>query len=234
MTARERFTIRLRRTLRHMTPAHITKASIAKRTIQKFADKVGLVYFGYVDQRDDDHRLVRGHTVSQTHVDSNYCVGTVRGYDVALVLRNDVIRSRASHNGVRCHWLIYTIDLHTKRDIPHMYIGHRSRDFAFAASFEQLYPLAIGGTEPYPHAFLHDYTVYGIATHTIDIEHTITPYMATVIVERFHGVSFEIQENTLYLYVENERPTETQLETMLSNGLWLAEAIDVIYAQSNA
>ena len=73
------------------------------------AEKVGLVYFGYVDQRDDDHRLIRGHTVSQTHQDNHYCIGTVRGYDVMLALRNDVIRTRSGKDE-RCHWLIYAID----------------------------------------------------------------------------------------------------------------------------
>ncbi len=237
MTSRERFRLRIRRTIRHMTPAHIVTSRMAKRTVRDFAEKIGLVYFGYVDQKDDDHRLVRGHTVSQTHIDNNYCIGTVRGYDVILLSRNDVVRNRYQpHKEERCHWLIYTIDLHTKADIPHFYIGHRSRDSVFAASFEQLYPLAMGGLAPYPHHFLESYTVYGIATHTLDIERTITPQMASVITSHFDEASFEVEDGTIYLYIESERPTEAQLERMLSNGLWLAESIDAqhIHARHTA
>jgi hypothetical protein len=122
------------------------------------------VYFGYVDQRDDDHRLIRGHTVSATHQDNHYCIGTVRGYDVMLVLRNDVIRV-PSGKEKRCHWLIVTVDLHTKTDVPHCYVGHKSRDDEFAASYRQLHPLAIGGLGRYPHAFSSNYTVYGATTN---------------------------------------------------------------------
>jgi hypothetical protein len=38
------------------------------------------VYFGYVDQRDDDHRLIRGHTVSATHQDKKTSY-----YDIRLL-----------------------------------------------------------------------------------------------------------------------------------------------------
>lgn len=230
MTARDRLNVRMRRALRHMKPAHVVKTRLTKRVVSRFADKVGLVYFGYVDQKDDDHRLIRGHTVSQTHVDNNYCLGSVRGYDVLLVSRNDVVKTRAGVQQ-RCHWLIYTIDLHTKSSLPHVYVGHRSRDAAFMASFTRLYPLAIGNTGQYAHRFLSDYTVYGTAAHTLEIERMITPQIADVIASHFQGASFEIENGTVYLYVESEHPTEQLLERMLSNGLWLAESIDTLQAE---
>lgn len=228
---RRQTSLRAKRALRHMRPTHIVKKRLTRGVIESFAEKVGLVYFGYVDQRDDDHRLVRGHTVSPTHQDNHYCIGTVRGYDVMLVLRNDVVRTRTGKEE-RCHWLIYTIDLHVKTDVPHCYIGHRSRDNIFAAYYEQLHPLAIGGLGTYPHAFLSAYTIYGSATHTLLIERLINPQVAEVIAAHFQGVSVEIVDNAVYLYIESTRPTEVQLEKMLSNGLWLAEAIDSQYLQA--
>ena len=84
--------LRFKRALRHSRPSHLLRKRQQRGAIESFADKAGLVYFGYVDQRDDDHRLIRGHTVSATHQDNHYCIGTVRGYDVMLVLRNDVVR----------------------------------------------------------------------------------------------------------------------------------------------
>ena len=225
MTARDRFTLRLKRAMRHTTPKHIVRTRLTKSVISNFADKVGLVYFGFVNQKEDAARLVRGHTVSQTHVDSHYCVGTVRGYDVALVSRNDVVRTR-SGKVERCHWLIYTIDLHTKQSLPHCYVGHRSRDALFAAAYEQIYPIAIGNTGQYPHRFLTEYTVYATAAHTLDVERIIPPATAEVIMTHFSTASFEIEDDTIYLYIESERPNEQLLDKMLSDGLWLAESID--------
>ena len=225
MGTRERATIRLKRALRHTTPNHIVRTRLTKRVISRFAEKVGLVYFGYVNQKDDDHRLVRGHTVSQTHLDNHYCIGTVRGYDVVLVSRNDVVRTRGGKLE-RCHWLIYTIDLHTRQSLPHCYIGHQSRDTVFAAAYEQLYPIVLGSTAQYPRRFLSEYTVYSTAAHALDIEHILSPQVAEVISTHFSSASFEIEDNTIYLYVESEHPNEALLEKLLSNGLWLAESID--------
>ena len=231
MTTGERIKLRMKRALRHMTPVHIVRSRMTQRTITRFAEKVGLVYFGYVDQKNDEHRLVRGHTVSATHLDSHYCIGTVKSYDVILVSRNDVVRLPTDKTKeVRCHWLIYTIDLHTHTEIPHFYVGHHSRDAVFAASYEQLYPLALGALDSYPAQFNSQYTVYGTAGHLLDIERTVTPAMTEVIAAHFAGASFEIEDGTIYLYIESERPSEALLEKLLSNGLWLAQSIDAIYA----
>lgn len=228
MGARERMMVRAKRALRHMTPRHIVKSRMTARLIQNFSEKLGFVYFGYVNQNDDEHRLVRGHTVSTTHLDNHYCIGSLRGYDAVMVLRNDVITKR-NREQWRCHWLICTVDLHTKLSLPHMYVGHRNRDDAFSASFESLRPLDLGMYAAYPHSFLSDYTVYGKATDGIMIEQTVTPDMANVIAQHFRGASIEIEDNTIYVYIESQHPDEVLLEKMLSNALWLAETIDTAF-----
>ena len=193
---------------------------------------------GYLLDGNDDIAVEAGITVVSTaasgiatwagaHVFT--INGTVRGYDVMLVLRNDVVRV-PSGKEKRCHWLIVTVDLHTKTDVPHCYVGHKSRDDEFAASYRQLHPLAIGGLGRYPHAFSSNYTVYGAATNALAIERTIPPQIAEVIAAHFQGVSIEIEDNMVYLYIESVRPTEAQLDAMLSNALWLAEAVDALYA----
>lgn len=228
---RRRFRAHIKRTLNRMTPRHMVRSRLTRKTIAAFAEKVGLMYFGYVDQRDDEHRLVRGHTVSETHRDDHYCVGSIRGYDIMMVLRNDLIED--PHNRAhteRCHWLIVTIDLHTKYELPHCYIGHRNRDHAFRASFERLNPLALGGLHEYSHRFLSEYTLYAKATHAMEIERMITPAVSEVIAAHFAGASIEIEDNTIFLYFESQRPTEVALEKLVSNGLWLAESLDATFA----
>ncbi len=218
--------VRTKRLIRHLTPAHILKTRIIAGVVRKFAEKIGLVYFGQMHQGDEEYRLIRGHTVSTTHIDRHYSVGSLRGYDIAVVMRNDTILTARDQRERRCHWLIITIDLHTKGDLPHAYVGHRNRDDAFQASFEQLTPLYVGALAPYPPQFLNNYTVHSKAIDTIAIERMITPETAAVIVEHFDHASIEIEENTVYMYLESARPTEAQLDKLLSNGLWLAETID--------
>lgn len=237
MSGRSRLKIRLARALRHMTPAHAVRTRLAKKTIQNFADQVGMVYFGYADQHGDDHRLVRGHTVSYTHVDNHVCVGSVRGYDATMLIRNDVVQLQPPVAGKkpkqqRCHWLIATVDLHTKRTVPHIYIGLRQHDEVYKSSYSRLRPLEIGNLAAYTPQFLGKYTIYGKMTHALEIERLISPQIASVITSHFNKISIEIERNTVYLYSENEQPNEVQLERILSNALWLAEAIDTAYGEA--
>ena len=69
-------------------------------------------------------------------------------------------------------------------------------------------------------------------THALEIERLISPQIASVITSHFNKISIEIERNTVYLYSENEQPNEVQLERILSNALWLAEAIDTAYGEA--
>lgn len=233
MGVRSRIKLRTKRAIRHMSPRHIIRTRISARAIREYADKVGMVYFGAVNPSDEDHRLVRGHTVSTTHMDNHYCVGTIRGYDTAVVARNDVIKL-ANGSEQRCHWLIVTFDLHTKYELPHIYIGHRSRHGVYTASYGQLTPLTLGAYGAYPPKFLEHYSVYGIPAHATIIERLIHPQFAEVIDQHFHNASIEIEDNTVYVYIESRYPNETTLEKMVSNGVWFAENIDARLAPVEA
>jgi len=224
--ARKKLYARTKRAIRHMSPKHIVTSRFVSSTIRRFAEKVGMVYFGTIHRNDEELRLIRGHTVSRTHIDNHYSVGSLRGYDVAMVLRNDIILTKKDHHEQRCHWLILTVDLHSKLQLPHIYIGHRLHSAAFIAAFEQLTPLYIGALGAYPQGFLKEYTVYGRPTYALEVERAIPPQVTEVILSHFEGTSIEIEDNTVYMYLESARPSEQQLEKLLSNGVWLAEAID--------
>lgn len=223
-STRSRALVRIKRAIRHMTPQHVVRTRLTRRVVEQFAEKAGLVYFGYVDQRDD-HRLVRGHTVSATHIDSHYCIGTVRGYDVVLLQRNDVLVTKGQKEQ-RCHWLILTFDLHSPVDVPHLYVAHKGRAGILETIPMRLQTLNIGVLSAYPAQFTGNYTVYGQPAHAVEIEQVLSPEIASVIATHFHGASIEIEDNTVYLYIESPHPREALLEKMLSNGLWLAEQID--------
>ena len=69
-------------------------------------NKLALVYFGHVSQRDDEHHMVRGVTVSNKHKDDHYCIGTYDSYDTIFVEWSDTL-----HNGNSHVWHIIEVDL---------------------------------------------------------------------------------------------------------------------------
>lgn len=215
---------RTKKVLAKVSPQHAVSSRLATKAIRKFADETGLVYFGYVSQRDDEHKLVRGYTASRTHIDDNYCLGTIKGYDVTVVARTDAVELRDRRQ--TSHWLIVTFDLHTSRDVPHIYIGNNRHRGMYEAKFPGLIPLSLGVFGQYPQKFESSYMVYGRASNAIEIEQVISPPLASVVESHFEGASIEIEDNTIYLYIETRYPNETILEKMVSNGLWLAASID--------
>jgi hypothetical protein len=62
-----------------------------KRIIKQFAHKFDLVYFGGIDPREEDFELIRGATLSTSHVDAHYCVGHFKGHDISLVERRNIL-----------------------------------------------------------------------------------------------------------------------------------------------
>lgn len=224
--------LRIKRAFRHITPNHIARTRATRQAIQDFAERTGLVYFGYVDQHDDDHRLVRGYTVSHTHIDNHLSIGTIHGYDISVLQRRDTVQVPQENQHrlteKRCHWLIATVDLHVSKNVPHIFIGTKADDAIYRSSYSALRPLILGATVSYSPSFLQKYTVYGSAEHGIEIEQIFIPQITDILVSHFSATDIEIEHNTLYLYTENPRPTEAQVEKHVANALWLAEAIDTV------
>lgn len=196
-----------------------------KRIITDFIDATGLVYFGYVSQRDDDHHIVRGMTVSTKHHDDHYCIGTYEDYDVVFVERSDTLQ-----NGKRHRWHIMEFDLKTSVDIPHSFIGSGKHGNGFhellTIKYPNLQPASLGALLPYPNDFLAAFNVYTTPAHIVDFEQVIDPDTASFIAKHFAGLVMEITEQALYVYSEKPHLTTELLVTMATNGAWLAARID--------
>lgn len=215
--------------LKTFVPAKVIQSRLHKRVFMQFAEKMGMVYFGYVDQRNDEHRLIRGLTVSANHRDNHYCIGSFDGYDIMLVERSDTIHfpGKPSKNHT---WIIMTFDLHTRVDIPHTFVGLHAHNETFYAhlftKFPQLSkvpPATYGAQDP---QFVNRYAVYTEPAHYIAMAQLFSPMLTKGIAESFGSMTFEIDEGCLYLYAEHQRPSLPMLERMLKNGTWLAQVID--------
>lgn len=215
--------------MKRFVPAKVIQSRTHRRTFIQFAERVGLVYFGYVDQRHDEHRLVRGLTVSAKHRDNHYCVGSFNDYDVSLVERTDTIQFPGKSPKAQ-DWIIMTFDLHRQVDLPHMFVGLHTHGEVFFAQLFTKFPtmtvLPISASEGYDARFLQRYGLYAHQTQVLSAMRLFSPTVALAIVENFHGLAIEVSEGCLYLYAEHQRPTAALLERMLRYGTWLAQSID--------
>jgi hypothetical protein len=214
---------------RRFVPAKVIQSRLHKRVFMQFADKAGMVYFGYVDQRNDEHSLVRGLTVSARHRDNHYCIGSFDDYDIALVERSDTIR----HPGkpAKAHnWIIMSFDLHQSVDLPHVFLGLHTHSEQFYAQlftkfshFSRLPESMLAG---YDRTFLQRYAIYANPSQLLSAQRLFHPALTKMIAEHFGGLTIEISEGCLYLYAENHRPSSALLEKMLKYGVWVAKALD--------
>lgn len=215
--------------LKSLVPAKVIQARLHRRVFVQFAQRMGLVYFGYVDQRSDEHRLVRGLTVSARHRDNHYCIGSYENYDITLVERSDTIHFPGKPSGTH-NWIIMTIDLHTSRDLPHVFLGLHSHNETFYAhlftKFSQLTKIPLGTFGQHSPQFTERYALYTDPTHMIAVEQLLNPAVTTIIGDSFGSLTAEIADGCVYIYAEHNHPTIQLLERMLSNGVWLAKTID--------
>ena len=216
--------------LKSFVPAKVVQSHLHRRVFTQFAERFGFVYFGYVDQRSDEHRLVRGLTVSAHHRDNHYCIGSYNNYDVTIVERTDTLHfpGKLSKNHT---WIIMAFDLRTHMDLPHIFVGlHTHSDTFYSHLFTKFKSLTRVplGSNTYARHFQQRYAVYSQPSQFYATTQLITPEVANEIALHFGSLTFEIAENCLYIYTEHQRPTGQLLDTMMKNGAWLAQTIDEI------
>jgi hypothetical protein len=196
------------------------------RTLRKFSNKIGLVYFGTVDQRADEHDVIRGLTASTTHQDTHYAVGSYDGYDVSLVDRVDIAPASPPKEYT---WVILRVDL--KRDtLPHVFLmprdDHDHQYSPHAMASRHLMDIDDMLSPPRHDDFGRRYRMYAKSTNAQTIDEGLPPAITQVIAARFWPHAVEIWDGKLYVYLTEHRLNETVLGATLDAALWLAEALD--------
>jgi len=213
------------RILRHNSPTLRSRGSVVRR----FAEKVGLVYFGSVDQYDDEHEIIRGLTASTTHQDSHYAVGAYDGYDISMVDRFDVIVDPQGH-ATEHMWLIIRINLETQQTLPHFFlapVGHSPHAYnKFYNAYTHLKAINTQFSSDHSHEFHARYQLHAASAHIQAIESLFTPSVTHTIAARFWPHAIEFFDGSLYLYTTDTKLTSTLLESSLESAVWLARAID--------
>lgn len=200
-----------------------------RRIISKFAEKIGMVYFGYVDQHRDEHKIIGGFTTSSSHHDDNFCVGSIGGYSVSLVERSDGVWQKDG-SVIVYNWLIMAFDLSSNYDVIQFFLEAKNHN---EEKFEKLFLLnsnlkevELGTFEDYSPEFTNRFNFYANTSDSIELQRLFPANTARVIGAHFWPLSIEQKNNVLYLYADAKNLSENLLETMLENGLWLAGHID--------
>jgi len=214
----------LQRMLRHYSPAIRARGTL----LRQFASRTGLVYFGTVDQHEDEHDVIRGLTVSTTHRDSHYAVGSFDGYDVSIVDRFDVGYDQ-NKKPVEHTWLILRVSLQDA-SLPHVFfkpLGHSPAAYTrFFTAFNSLHQINGVFSNVHSQEFHSRYEVYGVSTHVPELEQSITNVVTQTLATRFWPHAIEIYEGELYVYITEHRLNETVLTSTLQATTWLASVLD--------
>ena len=208
-------------------PLSIGREIATKRIIKQFAHKFGMVYFGYVNQHEDEHELIRGITVSATHVDSHFCVGDYKGNDISLVERRNTL-TYPEQPPVRYRWLIMQVDL-KRSDLPHVFIDGNHHDETFYATlfmkFANMNNANVIFSQSSP-LFARTFTVFAPADKFDEVEAMLSGEAAAMMAHHFKQFDYEIESDRILIYAENPVITPHLLSEMLRVGQWLAEQLE--------
>lgn len=216
--------------------AHLAKSSIknfgtaaTRRAIKQFASKYHMVYFGHVDPREDEYELVRGVTVSTSHVDNHYTVGTYNAHDIILVERRNTL-SFPGKQDATYRWLIAQIDL-TRTGLPHVFIDSHHHDAMFYANAfvakngVQDLTSYFSGVSP---TFGHRCKLFTNPANYAQAGALITPEVAETLAQHFHQFDYEFFDDRVLVYASNATITPSTLEDMLRVGAWLADHCNTV------
>lgn len=217
--------------IKHIATASLKSlgAATTRRLIKQFASKYHMVYFGHVDPREDEYELVRGVTVSTSHVDNHYTVGTYNTHDIILVERRNTL-SFPGKQDAAYRWLIAQIDL-KRSGLPHVFIDSHHHDAMFYANafaakngIQDLTGYFSGVSATFGHrcklfASPADYAQAGAL---------ITSEVAETLARHFHQFDYEFLDDRVLVYASNANLTPATLEEMLRVGSWLADHCNTV------
>lgn len=199
----------------------------AKRAIKQFASKFKFVYFGKINQNEDDHWVVRGVTASANHKDDCCAMGGFRGRDVVIVERQNTL-SFLPGQPKHYKWQIMQIDLKSS-GLPHVFLDANHHEKSFYYDFFAKY----GKHENLYGSFLQDdplflkhFKVLADQNSVNSVRAIVSPVITAMLGHHFRQFDYEIDDDTLIIYATNLPITVKTLQEMLRVGVWLADELD--------
>ncbi len=208
-------------------PLSVGRELATRKVIKQFARKFNLVYLGAVNQREDEHELIRGVTVAATHNDDNFCVGEYRGHDISLVERQNTLQ-HPERPPEQYRWLIMQVDLHAAA-LPMVFLDANHHDVTFYESlfmrFANLNEANILFNQRDP-LFARSFHAFAPADQFEEVDALLTPEITSMLAHYFRQFDYEIAGDHLLIYASNSVITPHVLHEMLRVGSWLAKELD--------
>jgi hypothetical protein len=203
--------------------------SLRRRTVIEFAKRHKLIYFRSVDQNTMSTPIIRSSTSALGQVDSNFCVGSHAGYDVALVERLANV-SYGEYKTTVHRWYVLQIDLKNAASLPFIFVGSKQQTKAYYAKIFSLHRdlryMAIDSSTKHHRIFHSNYAVLASPAQTPVVYRLLHSDMIDAIATRKYPFAVEIQDDTLYVITEATKPNQQLLDKLLHYGLWFAKEID--------
>jgi len=199
-----------------------------KKVFKDACERYDLVYFGFVSQHKDEHEMVRGFTLSPSHVDQHYCVGTVASRDMILLQRTETVSFPAQPSKAYT-WTVLQVDLR-RNDVVHTFLNSTDYDEIIYkqlfAKFQHMSQVNPGILVGYDAQFLNKFRVYASPQRLDEVLRQLRPEIAAMIGHHFAGIDVEYYGDQLILYIQTNSPTKQDIDNLMRLGVWLAEQID--------
>lgn len=208
-------------------PMTFGREMATRKVIKQFARKADLVYFGYVNQRDDANELIRGITVSASHVDRHFCVGTYKGYDISLVERSNTI-SFPEQPSRQYRWLILQVDLR-REDLPHMFIDANHHDQQFYETLFMRFANFTNAAALFTErdvTFSRSFKLFTPADKFDEADSIMQPAITNELTRHYRQFDYELEGDRLLVYANDPMVTPHMLQEIVNAGLWFARQLD--------
>lgn len=179
------------------------------------------VYLGSVEPRTVEHHLVRGFTTTNTHRDTNHCVGQYLHHDYVLLHREDG----------EDQYIIAEIDLHVLRPFHHFFIAPNElaeEMFALllATHLHHRYiPFSPG--DGFMPRFKHRYSLLSRPEYFHDTSTTVQGEVARCLAELKQPFILEVTDTSLFVYdISGTAPSIKSLDLQLRFACTLATLLE--------
>jgi len=208
------------------------KTKLALKELRKFAVAHDLVEFGHLKE-NDEVSPVGGITLHKNRHDLFYAHGHANGRDTSFLLRNFNLGSTTAKSTQEYTWVIVKLKLSVE-NLPHIFIDAHQAD-------NELYRHLIEILGTFTHvtdalrevntSFSSHFHVFAKLDISFLLEKYLHDNLMQAMFEHYQGISFELAEDELFIYLDKNNLDSRMLTKMLEAGLWLSEQMEYAHAE---
>lgn len=204
-------------------------ASARQKAISRFAKKHDLIYFHSAHPEGGDVSVLRGSSVSPGHVDTNFCIGSHAGYDMAFVERLADVTFEGYKSTIH-RWYVLQIDLKQAHGLPFIFVGTKQQPKAYYArvltTHRDARYLTLGEGSKNSTLFHATYALLASPAELHLLYRLFTNEIIESVATYRYPFAVEIEGDSLIVMTEATKPSEQLLDELLHYGLWFAKEID--------